>query len=129
MPGYVVAVLCRFHHNTLLCPKYKLAKHTPISYRSKIQKPIAPNKSLCFNVKGVHCVQQAVNCLLVYALAFNFTILVSLGNLASAKSISTENTAKALTKLLNYAATNPDTEITYHKSDVILYIDSDALYL
>ena len=41
----------------------------------------------------------------------------------------TEATMDAVTYLLNYAHTNPDTEIIYRASDMILHVDSDAAYL
>ena len=34
-----------------------------------------------------------------------------------------------MTKLLNYLATNPDAEIQYHASGMVLCIHSDATYL
>ena len=108
---------------------YQPGNHAPISYGAKVQQSIDPEEFPCLDDKGVHRLQKVIGCLLFYALAIDSTMLVALGDLASAQSTSTEHTAKALTKLLNYAAINPDTEITYHKSDMILHIDSDALYL
>ena len=104
---------------------YQPASHTHITYGAKIKQLISPKKSPRLDAKGFHQVQYAVGFLLFYALV----IVVALDDLASNQSTSTEHTAKDLTKFLNYAATNPDTEITYHKSDMILHIDSDALYL
>ena len=56
-------------------------------------------------------------------------MLPALGSLAASQSKATENTAKACTKLLNYAATHPNAVIRYTKSGMILRIHSDASYL
>jgi len=56
-------------------------------------------------------------------------MLPAIGSLAAAQSKATETTAKACTKLLNYAATHPDAVVPYHKSEMILRIHSDASYL
>ena len=77
----------------------------------------------------LHSVQQTVCCLLFYALVIYFTMLVALGYLVLTQSNSTKQTVKALTKPFNYASTNPDTKITFQKNRMILYIDSNALYL
>ncbi len=36
---------------------------------------------------------------------------------------------EGIVKLLNYVASNPDAELRYHASDMILWVDSDASYL
>jgi hypothetical protein len=56
-------------------------------------------------------------------------MLVALGTLAAAQSQGTEKTMEATVQLLNYAATHPDAAIRFYKSDMILYIHSDASYL
>ena len=57
------------------------------------------------------------------------TILVALGDLASAKSKITEKKTEAITHLLNYAATHPKKYICYHKNIMILHIHINVLYL
>ena len=56
-------------------------------------------------------------------------MLIAFGDLDAVQSTSIKHTTNALKKVLNYATTKPNTKITYHKSDMMLYIDSDALYL
>jgi hypothetical protein len=56
-------------------------------------------------------------------------MLVALGTLASAQTQATTQIMDAAIYLLNYAATHPDTTIQIHKSDMILYVHSDASYL
>ena len=70
-----------------------------------------------------------VGTLLYYALALDNTMLVALGDLASAQSQPTEDTWDQITWLLNYAATYPDAAILYHACDMCLHVHSDASYL
>jgi hypothetical protein len=86
-------------------------------------------------------IQQIVGTLLYYAHAIDSTMLVlALGTIASEQSKGTEQnteqskgteqTADALVHLLSYCATLPEAIIRYHvASDMILQIDSNALYL
>jgi hypothetical protein len=56
-------------------------------------------------------------------------MLVALGSLAEEQTKGTANTAKAVSQLLDYAATHPDASIRYSASGMILHLDSDASYL
>jgi hypothetical protein len=56
-------------------------------------------------------------------------MLVALGTLAAAQANGTKATTKALTHLLNYAATHPTAAIHFYASGMILKIHSDASYL
>jgi hypothetical protein len=62
-------------------------------------------------------------------LAVDNTMLVALGTMAAAQTQGTINTMDAAVRLLNYAATHPDAAVTFQKTDIILYIHSDASYL
>ena len=61
-----------------------------------------------------------------YDIAVDNTILVALSTIASEKSVTTSNTAKKITQLLNYLATNPYTTIRYTRSDMVLWVHIDA---
>ena len=54
---------------------------------------------------------------------------VALGTLASEKKKATINTGQALTKLLNYCASNPDATIRFPAIDMVLYASSETFYL
>ena len=56
-------------------------------------------------------------------------MLHALSDIASAMHNGTAATMKAVKHFLNYAASNPDAEILYRASDMILRLDSDAAYL
>ena len=53
----------------------------------------------------------------------------ALGSLAAAQTKGTQATAQACAQLLDYAATHPNAKIRYYKSDMVLYVHSDASYL
>jgi hypothetical protein len=56
-------------------------------------------------------------------------MLAALGTIAAQQANGTEDTAKAIIHLLDYAATHPDAIIQYRASDMILKIHSGASYL
>ena len=56
-------------------------------------------------------------------------MLPSLNTVADQQSNPTNNTESAITKLIDYSATNPSTRIQYKSSNMILYFESDASYL
>jgi hypothetical protein len=129
MPGYVASALQRFNH-----PTPTKAQHSPHSwlkpnYGARTQfttpeddsPPLIPSETLRL--------QEVVGTLLYYARAIDLTMHVALGSLAAAQSDGTQATMKALTHLLNYAASHPSATIRYHASGMILRVHSDASYL
>jgi hypothetical protein len=56
-------------------------------------------------------------------------MLVALSLLAAEQCNPTERTMEKCKQFLDYAATQEDAIITYHKSDMVLAIHSDASYL
>ena len=56
-------------------------------------------------------------------------MLVSLGILDAQQSQSTEDTARAVTQLLNYCAKHPNATVFYHATDMVLHVESDVSYL
>ena len=77
---------------------------------------------------GITHTQQIVGTLLHYSRAVDNTMLVSLSYLTAAQTTSTDKTAFALTKLLNYASTHTNATLHYVASDMILHIYSDVSY-
>jgi len=57
------------------------------------------------------------------------TLLTTLGIIAMQQAKGTQATMEAITQLLNYCATHPDTTVCYHTSDMVLWIHSNASYL
>jgi hypothetical protein len=129
MPDYVAAALHKFQHPLPTKPEH--APHTwkqPI-YGTTQQYADAPDTSTPLPPNEVTRIQQILGTFLYYAIAVDSTMLVTLGTLASAQANATVTTAKAITQLLNYAATHPNAVVRYHASDMTLYLHSDASYL
>ena len=74
-------------------------------------------------------VQQVVGTFLYYERAVDPTMLVELNSIASEQDNITEATIKAVTHLLNYAATHSESITRYHASGMILHIHSNASFL
>jgi hypothetical protein len=129
MPGYINEALHRFQHPTPSSPEDSPHAWLAPTYGAPVQLAPLADASPKLDKDGILRLQQVIGTLLYYARAVDGTMLVALGTLASAQSQGTEATAKALTRLLNYAATHPNATIRYHSSDMVLYIHSDASYL
>ena len=79
MPGYIEAILNRFHHPRPIKPG--LAPHR-YAYRSFIaanaQAPIPDNDTTRLDTSVVLCVQRVVGCILYYAHAIDSPLLPAL---------------------------------------------------
>ena len=129
MPDYVKHALHEFQHPAPKRPEHSPSKWTAPIYGAKIQYAPPLDDGQILSPKEITQVQKVVGKLLYYALAVDNTILVILGDLASAQTKSTQTTVKAITHLLNYMATHPEATIRFHKSEMMLHIHSDASYL
>ena len=76
--------------------------------------------------KETNLVQQVCGTFLYYAIAIDNTILPVLIDISSEQSKATTNTAKQVSKLLNYLPSNTQAEIQYRASGMQLAIHSDA---
>ena len=92
----------------------------PPTYGAKIQYTIKQDTSpeLCPKEKTV--IQKLVGCLLYYALAIDVIMLVVLGEISSKHAKPTAVTQRAVTWILDYAASHPDAKIRYTQSDMKL---------
>ena len=127
MPNYIPSLLeqLKFQQN-----KTEFAPHkynVPI-YGQKIQYATEEENPPLI-AKAAKRIQQIVGSLLFYGRAVDPTFLVALGTIASQQNQPTEETAEAITQLLNYVATNPNATIRFKRSKMILHIHSDASYL
>jgi hypothetical protein len=129
MPGYVARALQRFQHKTPTRPEHAPYEWTKPQYGAKIQLTKEEDTSPPVGPDSIKLLQEVIGVLLYYARAIDNTLLVALGSLAAAQTESTTATMKAMTKVLNYAASHPDATIRYKASDMILHIHSDASYL
>jgi len=129
MPEHIEKALSRFAHSPPTKPEDSPHHADPIIYGQKTQYPKSHDPSNPLDEKGIKRLQEVAGVLLYYACIIGCSMLPALRCLATAQSKTTETTAKACTKLLNYAATHPDATVRYNKSGMILRIHSDASYL
>jgi hypothetical protein len=129
MPGYVQRALDRFAHPTPDRPQHAPSPWTPPQYGVKVQVAPDDDASPLLDKKQITRLQEIIGVFLFYARMVDNTMLVALGDLASAQSKGTTATMIAANHLLNYAATHPEATILYRASDMILHIISDASYL
>ena len=115
MPGYVQKAIHKFQHPTPSQPWHSPHQCNPPNYSSiapqwSHQDPESPN---LFPLEA-NTVQQVVGTFLYYAHAVDPTILVALNRIAAQQANSTEETAKVVTQLLNYAAMHSEAFTKYH---------------
>jgi Reverse transcriptase (RNA-dependent DNA polymerase) len=129
MPGYIEKALQRFTHPDPTRPQHSPHPWIAPEYGASIQYAAPDDTSAPLNKEGLTRLLQIIGTFLYYGRAVDNTMLVALGTLAAAQSQGTERTMEATVQLLNYAATHPDAAVRFYKSDMILYIHSDASYL
>ena len=128
MEGYVAKALEELEH---IFPKkhfYGPSNTMPPTYGAKVQyvqedltRPLTPEQ--------YKSVERIVGKFLYYARAIDNTMAHMMNHIGSQKSKGTQKLMQAVTHFLNYAASNPNAQIIYRKSDMLYKIDSDAAYL
>jgi len=126
MKDYVQQALKQFKHEPPKQVHYGPSKMEAIQYGAKVQyshriddRPITKDQH--------KFIQQVTGKFLFYARAVDPTMLHALNCIACGGA--TQANLDATNYFLNYAASNPDAQIIYRKSDMILQGDSDAAYL
>ena len=131
MPKYVARALHKFKQSLQKFhpdnkPEYSPHKHVEPNYGQKVQYAEPTNDAPTLYSVDINLIQKIVGTFLYYGIAVDNTILVALSTIASEQSAATSNTAKKITQLLNYLATNPDATIQYKRSDMVLWVHIDA---
>ena len=129
MPGYIEKTLKKFKHPTPT--KKQNAPHrwdVPV-YGQKIQYAKDEKDLPLLPAKEINRCQQITGTLLYYAIAVDPTMLVALSEISATQSKATSETKEKLDWLLDYAASQPISKITYKASNMILHVHSDASYL
>ena len=134
MLKYVARALHKFRHSLQKFhpenkPEYSPHKHVEPNYIQKVQYAEPTDDAPKLDSVDINLIQKIVGTFLYYGIAVDNTILVALSTIASEQSSSTSNTAKNINQILNYIATNPDATIRYNRSDMVLWVHSDASYL
>ena len=129
MPGYIDSLLHKLKH-----PTPKRYNEIPYPYNKPVygrqqQKATQQDTSPKLDAKDTLHVQSVIGSLLYYCRALDLTIHPALNELSTQQSKATKNTKKLVKDLLDYMYTFPETIIRYHKSDMVLHVDSDAALL
>jgi hypothetical protein len=98
-------------------------------FGTEAQAPLPADTTPKLDTKGIKRVQQIVGSILYYARAVDMTVLMALSSIAVEQTKATERTLEKCTQLLDYLPGHADAKTRFHKSDMIMNIHSDALYL
>ena len=128
MPGYIKKVLLKYQHPSPKRPEFSPHKHVEPVYGAK-QQITTIDTTPPLDQKGIRRIQGIVGSLLFYGRAIDNTMLTALNEISTVQTKATEDKKIATNKLLDYAATYPDTKLRFYASDMILYVESDAAYL
>ena len=116
MPKYVTKALHKFKNSLQKFlpnnkPEYSPRKHVETNYGQKVQYSEHADDTPILDSVDINLIQKIVGTFLYYGIAVDNTILVAISTIASEQSAATSNTAKKITQLLNYLATNTDATI------------------
>jgi hypothetical protein len=126
MPGYVQDALEELQHTAPKQHTYGPSHMEEPAYGQKIQYAKVEDNAI-LGATLIKFIQRTTGKFLYYARAIDNTMLHALNNIASSKT--TAETMKATKYFLNYAACNPNAQIIYRQSEMVLQGDSDAAYL
>ena len=97
-------------------------EHIPNIHSQKTPCSQLPHKTKKF-------ILQVTGTLLYYALAIDNEMLTALSAIAAEQATPVQGMLQTTKQLLNFAATQGNTIITYNARDIVLAIHSDASYL
>jgi hypothetical protein len=129
MPGYISKALQRFAHERPLKIQNSPHPHVATRYGAKTQYVEPVEESPPLDKEKQRYIQAVVGTLLYYSRAVDPTMLVALNAIATQQASPTEKTMERVRQLLDYAASQEEAVLTYHASDMILAVHSDAGYL
>ena len=98
-------------------------------YEKQPYTPILPSNLELLDTKTIKGIQQIAGTLLSYEHAVDPTMLVVLDTLVEEQTKGTQNTARAISQLLNYSASHIKATIQYNTSNLSLYIHSHTSFL
>jgi hypothetical protein len=129
MPNYVSEALHKFQHPALYQPEHAPHDLTKPAYGQQQQFVTPHDDSEPLDQDGINRVHQVVGMFLYYARAINSTAMVAIKSISGEQEKAIENTAKKVTRLLNYFATHPNATLQYSKSGMVLKFHTGAAYL
>jgi hypothetical protein len=112
MPNYVSETLHKFQHPAPYRPEHAPHDWTKPAYGQQQQFVTPHDDSDPLDQDGINRVQQVVETFLYYARAIDSTAMVAINSISGEQAKATKNTAKKVTRLLNYGhASRRDTTI------------------
>ena len=129
MPEYIPDALKRFKHTRPSRMQHSPHPHIPIIYGAKQQYAKDNDSAPEVSADDKLFVQQVLGTFLYYARAVDSTMLVALSAIASEQAAPTTATMDKVMQFLDYAASQDEAILTYHASDMVLALHSDASYL
>jgi len=129
MPGYISKALQRFGHERPRRLQNSPHPHVAPPYGAKAQYVEPDEISTPLDKEGKKYIQAVTGTLLYYSRAVDPTMLVALNAIATQQASPTQKTLERVKQLLDYCASQEEAVITYHASNMILAIHSDAGYL
>ena len=129
MLGYIEKALQRFGHEHPRRLQFSPHPHVAPTYGAKTQFVELEVQSTPLDKEGQKYVQAVVGTLLYYSRAVDPTMLVALNAIAMQQASPMERTMDKVRQLLDYASSQEEAILTYHASDMVLAIHSDAGYL
>jgi hypothetical protein len=129
MPNSVQKALQRFHHIKPTKLQHQPYPHVKIIYGAKTQYKAVPAESPTLDKAGTKFIQEVTAVFLFMVQAINRRLLPELSAIASEQASPTEETMQKCKLFLDCMATEPEMILTYHASDMVLAVHSDASYL
>jgi hypothetical protein len=129
MPGYVSKALKQFQHKTPDEPQHAPFPVRPITYGAKQQFATQASTTPPLDKKGKKFIQQVCGKILFLCQVVDSTLVCPISAIASQSAQPTQDTMNHTLQLLDYLATQEDTILTYHASNMILAAHSNASYL
>ena len=129
MPNYIKNLLHKLQHRVKVSPQCAPHTWTEPAFGKTRQYAKLPSTLPILDKQGKRYVQSVVGSLLYYSRAIDVTMLPALNEIAAEQAKPTKETLQRCQRVLDYAATYPDSKIRYLASDMIMYVDSDAAYL
>ena len=128
MPNYMKKAFKQFQH---IAGKLQHSPYlsVPIQYGAKKQYATQESKAPLLDNKAKHFIQQVCGKFLFLGRAVDSTLLCPISAIASQLSKPTTDTMQQTLQLLDYLATQEDAVLSYHASDMVLAVHSDASYL
>ncbi len=128
MPNYVKKALKQFQH---IAGKLQHAPYPsiPIKYGAKKQYATQELHAPLLDDKAKWFIQQVCGKFLFLGRAVDSTLLCPISAIASQSSKPTNDMMRQTLQLLDYLATQEGAVLSYHASDMVLAVHSDASYL